>query len=96
MAFRKLTPLPERTSYSAEDWHFAEVTDPQPTNRALPQPIGLSDEEDAHRHLALRFDSMFCINCELHFSAEHLWCNACSRTLRPYGTAPSRRKHLPR
>jgi len=60
---------------------------------------GLSDEDDAARYLALRFnpDLRFCPNCETYHGAaregmhDH-WCSYCGDTLRPVGTRPRIKK----
>jgi hypothetical protein len=96
MASRKETLLREQIKpLKPEDWHIAEVVDPNPHSRAVPFPTGLSDEEDAHRHLAIRFNAMFCTNCEAYYDADHEFCNACSMRLRPVGTPPMKRKIRP-
>jgi hypothetical protein len=97
MAFQKRPPLPEPTSYSdplgLEDWHLAEVTDPQPENRAAPIQTGLSEEEDAGRFLHHQFgDLLFCINCERSYRAELVWCPACEQKLYPPTTPVLRSK----
>lgn len=69
------------------------------------QPVvatGLSDEEDAARALARRFDRSlgFCRNCEqVYRQATHgdivltTFCPRCKDTLHEVGTEPRRRKH---
>lgn len=64
-----------------------------------PEPVvtGLSDEEDARRHLARRFnpDLKFCPNCEMIMDAKKtgFFCPHCRDTLAEIGTQPRRRKH---
>lgn len=62
-----------------------------------PSPTGLSDEEDARRHLATRFDDelAYCTNCEITVNAVAAGghCHRCSDMLSPIGTPPRRRKH---
>lgn len=63
---------------------------------------GLSDEEDAARHLTLRFDRTigFCRNCEGYYPCEMhgeiamtTWCPACKEYfLTEPGTKPLKRK----
>lgn len=65
---------------------------------------GLSDEEDAARHLALRFNPAvkFCPNCETYVDQDkadpvnrdlHVhWCPYCGDNLREVGVAPRKRK----
>lgn len=74
------------------------ATGAMPDAAEAPEPIptGLSDEEDAQRHLALRFnhDLLFCINCEVHYErqvqvypGEHR-CPRCTLRLWRAGTPP--------
>lgn len=57
---------------------------------------GISEEEDAHRHVGLRLNPalMFCPNCEGYYDVEGFknWCPYCGDTLRPVGAAPRSRK----
>lgn len=79
------------------------LDNPLPDAAYPPEPVvvtGLSDEEDAARHLALRFnrDLRFCPNCEAIVDVtkmkdpHHHWCSYCGDTLRPLGTKPRIRK----
>lgn len=56
---------------------------------------GLSDEEDAARHLALRFnpDLRFCPNCETVMVPQpYNWCPYCGDHCREVGTKPRIKK----
>lgn len=64
---------------------------------------GLSDEEDARRHVALRFNGSikFCPNCETYTERDgdlpsaqnnYHWCDYCGDNLREVGTTPRTRK----
>lgn len=58
---------------------------------------GLSDEDDAARYLALRFnpDLRFCPNCETVVDTSKVdrpWCIYCGDNLQPMGTKPRLRK----
>lgn len=77
----------------------ATVTPP-----TLPVPTGLTDEEDAARYMALRFNpnAMVCPNCEGIYdssdydSSDHIdHCPRCDERLQPLGTPPRRRKFNP-
>lgn len=67
---------------------------------------GLSDEEDARRHMALRFNGSikFCPNCETFTTRDgdpapqnnYHWCDYCGDNLREVGAAPRVRKRGPR
>lgn len=65
----------------------------------LTEPVvtGLSDEEDAQRHLALRFnpDLRFCPNCETVIDSKltGFYCPRCSETLQTVGSRARHRKH---
>lgn len=63
----------------------------------VPVPTGLSEEEDAQRYLALRFnpDLKFCPNCEVVVDGNltGFYCHTCTDTLQEVGTAPRRKKH---
>lgn len=75
------------------------LDDPRPEKHS-PEPMmitGLSDEADASRHLAMRFnrDMMFCPNCEGLYDAtkaQHDWCPYCGDLLKPIGTKARTRK----
>lgn len=83
---------------------------PDPAREIVPMPTGLTDEEDAPRHLRLQFDGAvgFCLNCEGTYAME--WttyeddtretiATSCPRC-GPYdwlvrpGTKPLRKKHI--
>lgn len=63
---------------------------------------GLSDEEDARRHLTLRFNPhmRFCPNCETYTERagepdktnNYHWCDYCGDNLREVGSTPRTRK----
>lgn len=71
----------------------------QVTPRAEPIITGLSEEEDAQRHIAVRFnpDLLVCPNCEITFDTTQVGdiCPRCQLTLYPLGTSmlSARRKH---
>jgi hypothetical protein len=81
------------------------LDDPLPDDDPICAPqaplviTGLSDEEDAGRHLALRFNPelRFCPNCETFHGPpvkgkhDH-WCSYCGDNLRPMGTKPRTKK----
>lgn len=64
-----------------------------------PIVTGLSDEEDAARHLALRFNTnlKFCANCEVYYElkATGAYCRVCWMPLGEVGTSPSKLKRNP-
>lgn len=76
----------------------ATVTPP-----TIPVPTGLTDEEDAARYMALRFNpnARVCLNCEgiydqLLPSGDQIdHCPRCDDWLQPVGTPPRRRKFNP-
>lgn len=67
-------------------------------------PTGLSDEEDARRHMALRFhpDMRFCPNCETYTirtgepskENNYHWCHYCGDNLREVGSPPRKKKFV--
>lgn len=65
--------------------------------RAEPVITGLSEEEDAQRHIAARFnpDLLVCPNCEVLLDGKQVghYCPRCGALSAPKGTAPLRRKH---
>lgn len=65
-----------------------------PNKRAEPVITGLSEEEDAQRHLAVRFnpDLRVCVNCEIMVDVQVGFCPRCLFSLAPIGTSPLRRK----
>lgn len=70
--------------------------DPPP----LPVPTGLTDEEDAARYMALRFnpDAGFCPNCEGVYESQPYdrYCPICIEPLQPLSEMkPRRRKFIP-
>lgn len=103
MAFRKRPRSPEQT-FNPNDpldinlWDTVPLPDHEYTNAQaiVPIPTGLSDEEDAKRHLAFKFDDGigFCRNCEGHYKMEgtHNLCPVCLSFLSPVGTPPAKRK----
>lgn len=95
MAFRKKPQSPEPTKPLDLDDLF-HVTAEEPSDfRAEPIVTGLSEEEDAQRHLALRFNEnlVFCTNCEVTYELAGWGCVRCGQILAPKGTPPKRRKH---
>jgi hypothetical protein len=85
----------------AEGAHIAEYG----TTPVVPIPTGLSDEEDAHRQLALQFgDVLFCRNCEHYYEratalpdgGKHVQiahCPYCADLMFPVGTKPREKKY---
>lgn len=78
--------------------------DDTPAAATLPvsEPTGLSEEEDAQRHMALRFNPelVWCANCEVSYDKPALYdpddwhsCPRCGGYLTDDGRAPLRRKH---
>ena len=98
MAFRKKQRLPEQTSkpgYSDDPFcrdtvYLAEYRAEYQANTTV---VGLSDEADAKRYLALKFNPHLrvCTNCEITYELEGR-CPICSDQLMPIGTPPRRRK----
>lgn len=97
MAFQKKPQSPEPTKppEPVDLDELFHVTAEEPTGYR-PEPIvtGLSDEEDAQRLLAMRFneDLLFCTNCEVSYDKTYWVCPRCDITLSPMGTPPHRRK----
>ena len=97
------------STFATEPYDLDEVfeqalIDPFPERaKPLPLPTGLSDEEDAARHLALRFnrDLVYCPNCEWAMDKADaandidLNCPRCWCIVGPVGTKPYRRKLTP-
>lgn len=62
-----------------------------------PIPTGLNNEEDAARHLALRFNKslLFCGNCEVTYDIDQErqpWCPYCGDFWREVGSYARRKK----
>lgn len=101
MASRRKRLLHEQTKpvdlYEAFDMASKITQEVPPT---VPLPTGLSNEEDAQRHLDLRFNPLlkYCPNCETPVASGEMiygpWCAYCGDALRDMGTAP-RKKKLP-
>jgi len=64
-----------------------------------PIPTGLSDEDDAPRLIAQKFnpDLWFCTNCEGHYDVASIGyrCPRCMVTFSPPGTRPDKYKFTP-
>lgn len=107
MAFRRKPLSPGLTK---QPDHY---DDPLGVDEILPagQPIyapqvaivtGLSDEEDARREIAKRFnpEMRFCRNCETYAerhspdAPNHFWCDYCGDILADVGAEPHRRKRV--
>lgn len=92
MVFPKKQLLHEQTKLVDLDTMFHGVLE-APTPPAAPVVTGLSDEEDALRHLAERFDPdlKFCTNCEVAYHSP--LCMRCFDMTSPMGTPPRKKKH---
>jgi hypothetical protein len=77
---------------------YGDDEETPPVFEPAPIPTGLSDEDDAARYLAQRFngDLAFCPNCEVTYDFNRVgnFCPRCKDTLRDVGTPPRRRKFL--
>lgn len=106
MGFPRKPRLPEPTRYN-NPLGLDELDELLPEGRPVYAPqvaivTGLSDEEDARRYMALRFngDIWFCPNCETYCERSgdpdtqnnFYWCNYCGDSLRAVGTKPRKRK----
>lgn len=98
MGSPKKPQSPEPTSWKADDplglvdafYDDCERSPPEPPATA---PTGLSEEEDAARHLALRFNPnmRICVNCEQIYDNIYI-CQRCDLPLRPIGAKVLRYK----
>lgn len=99
MASQKKRPSDEPTKPLNLDEAFGRkvsFTDvPHRRGEIVPIPTGLSDEDDAGRHLALQFDNeiWLCPNCEaLWRNTTTHQCPYCGINLGPKDMRPDRRK----
>lgn len=98
--FRRSPRLPrcDPSEHYDDPLDLDNPTVPKTQSSIPPLPLtvtGLSDEDDARRHLALKLDPeiLFCPNCETYMGQQpYRWCPQCWDTLQLVGTPPRRKK----